>query len=123
MTQKIDPIIKIAITAHEANRAWCAANGDFSQPHWNDAPDWQHESAIKGVYFHRDNPDAGDSASHESWMAEKEANGWVYGAVKDPDASPPTHPCMIPFDQLPEVDQKKDALFRAVIHGLLGVEA
>ena len=28
----------IAMICHEANRAYCAANGDESQPSWNEAP-------------------------------------------------------------------------------------
>lgn len=111
-----DRIEAIARVAHEANRAWCEANGDMSQPTWADAPDWQRESAINGVGFHMKNPDAGDSASHDNWMAEKIAAGWVYGEEKNPDSTPPTHHCIVPFDQLPKVQQVKDALFRAIVH-------
>lgn len=111
-----DRIKSIAQVAHEANRAWCEANGDMSQPAWGDAPEWQRESAINGVYFHMKNPDSGDSASHDNWMAEKIAAGWVYGEEKNPDATPPTHHCIVPFEQLPKVQQIKDALFRAIVH-------
>jgi hypothetical protein len=106
----------IARVAHEANRAWCLANGDMTQLGWDDAPDWQRDSAIKGVLFHLDNPEAGDSASHDNWMADKIAAGWVYGEVKDPDALPPTHHCIVPFVDLPKVQRVKDALFRAIVH-------
>jgi hypothetical protein len=71
-----------------------------------------------GVAFHKANPDAGDSASHDSWMAQKIADGWVYGPEKDPDATPPTHHCIVPFDELPKVQQAKDALFRSIVHAL-----
>jgi hypothetical protein len=107
-----------ASLAHEVNRIWCRMNGDFSQPSWADAPDWQRNSALNGVAFHMDNPDAGDSASHDSWMAEKVADGWVYGEVKDPDAK--THPCIVPFEQLPEHQQIKDSLFRSIVHSVIG---
>lgn len=106
----------LARIAHEANRAWCEFNGDTSQPAWDDAPEWQRSSAINGMAFHRANPDAGDSASHDSWMAEKVAAGWVHGDVKAPDALPPTHPCIVPFDQLPPEQQFKDRLFRTIAH-------
>jgi hypothetical protein len=49
-------------------------------------------------------------------MAQKVRDGWVYGELKDPDATPPTHHCMVPFDELPKVQQIKDALFRAIVH-------
>ncbi len=35
--------------AHETNRAYCQSIGDQSQPPWESAPDWQRDSAIKGV--------------------------------------------------------------------------
>lgn len=110
---EIEPIARIC---HEANRAWCEFNGDDSQPSWGDAPDWQRESAINGVAFHLANPDAGDSASHDNWTDEKHAAGWVYGPEKNPDATPPTHPCLVPFDQLPREQQFKDRLFRTIVH-------
>ena len=106
----------LARIAHEVNRAWCEFNGDTSQPAWDDAPEWQRSSAINGMAFHRANPNAGDSASHDSWMAEKVAAGWVHGNVKDPDASPPTHPCIVPFEELPRDQQFKDRLFRTIAH-------
>jgi hypothetical protein len=107
---------EIARITHEVNRAWCEYNGDTSQPNWADASEWQRSSAINGIAFHHANPDAGDSASHDSWMAEKVAAGWVYGPIKNPDASPPTHPCIVPFDQLPPEQQFKDRLFRTIVH-------
>lgn len=107
---------RIARVCHEANRAYCAATGDASQPAWEDAPPWQRESAVIGVRFHLANPHAGDEASHEEWLRVKRAEGWVYGATKD--AAARTHPCMVPFHKLPEEQQRKDTLFRAVVHAL-----
>lgn len=106
----------IAMVAHEANRAWCDAHEDYSQREWDEAPKWQQDSAINGVKFHLDNPDADDAASHNNWLAEKIAEGWVYGPVKDAEAR--VHPCMVPFESLPMMQQKKDALFRAIVHAL-----
>lgn len=109
----------IARICHEVNRAWCEFSGDPSQPSWHDAPDWQRSSAINGVAFHLANPKAGDSASHDSWMAEKVAAGWVYGEAKNPDATPPTHHCIVPFEQLPRDQRFKDRLFRTIVHAAL----
>ena len=106
----------LAEVTHEANRAWCEHNGDTSQPYWASAPDWQKASAIEGVAFHLRNPAAGDSASHDAWMAHKLADGWIYGETKDPEATPPTHPCLVPFDQLPPEQRFKDKLFRTIVH-------
>jgi len=109
-------IEEIAIVAHEANRAWCMVHGDHSQQSWYEAPDWQKDSVINGVKFHLANPNASQSASHDNWLKQKQDEGWTYGEVKDPEKK--THPCMVPYDQLPVIQQKKDALFMAIVHAL-----
>ena len=109
-------VIEIAFICHQANRMWCACNGDYSQPTWDDAPDWQHESTIDGVEHALTYPEAGPEDSHQNWWAGKIADGWTCGPVKDPVAK--THPCMVPYDQLPEFQRKKDALFLAIVRAL-----
>jgi hypothetical protein len=107
---------EVAKICHEANKALCQTQGDHSQPTWEEAPQWQVDSAINGVQFHLDNPDAGTDDSHKSWLAEKEAAGWKYGAVKDPEKK--EHPCFVPYEELPAEQQAKDYLFRGIIHAL-----
>lgn len=109
---------EIARVAHEVNRAYCAAIGDHSQLPWAEAPEWQRQSAIKGVAFHRANPDASASASHDNWLKEKLDAGWKYGPVKNADTK--EHPCMVEFTDLPQAQQVKDHLFRAVVHAIAG---
>jgi hypothetical protein len=109
-------IEKIAAVCHDANRAFCNGLGDWSQPTWENAPEWQRESAIKGVEYHLNNPEAKPSDSHDSWLAEKERTGWKYGPIKD--AEKKEHPCFVPYDQLPKEQQLKDYLFKAVIEAL-----
>ena len=76
-------------------------------------------SAMMGVNLHCDK-NVGPEASHESWMAQKVAEGWVYGPVKDPEAK--THHCIVPFDMLPREQQAKDFIFRAVVHALRDIQ-
>jgi hypothetical protein len=109
-------IEKIAQIAHEINRAYCASIGDNSQPEWKDAPEWQKQSAVNGVGFHLQNPNATPAASHESWLAEKTADGWKYGTVKNPETK--EHPCFVPYDQLPTEQKTKDYLFKQTIDSL-----
>lgn len=109
----------IAQVAHEANRAYCRTIGDFSQPSWDNAPEWQRESAIAGVVFLQDNPDATPADSHASWLTLKEAEGWQYGLVKDPEQK--LHPCMLPYNELPPEQQTKDALYNSVVRTLLSI--
>jgi hypothetical protein len=108
---------QIARVCHEANRAYCATIGDNSQPTWENAPQWQKDSAIKGVEFHIARLDAGDepspSASHESWLEQKRIEGWKYGPTKD--AEKKTHPCFMPYDGLPIEQRLKDYVFAAIV--------
>ena len=107
---------QIARVAHEVNRAYCEALGDNSQPAWEDAPQWQRDAALLGVKLHTDNPGASAAASHESWMAQKVADGWVWGQRKLPELK--SHPCIVQFDALPREQQAKDYIFRGVVHAL-----
>lgn len=117
---RVEPVtqrqLAIAKVCHEVNRAYCQALGDNSQPTWEEAPQWQRNSAVAGVRFHLANPQAGPEASHESWLAQKEADGWVFGEQKDPEAK--THPCMMPFSELPPEQQAKDFIFRSIVHAM-----
>lgn len=106
----------IARVCHEANRAYCQSIGDNSQPDWDRAPDWQKQSAENGVRFHLENHNAKPSQAHDEWLKEKQATGWKYGLVKDSEKK--EHPCFVPYDDLPEAQKKKDALFIAVVHAL-----
>lgn len=106
----------IAAACHQANKALCDAFGDTSQVDWKDAPQWQRDSAITGVKFCMNNPTAPPSANHDSWMKEKVASGWVHGAVKDAGAK--THPCIVPYDQLPPDQKAKDYVFKAMVAAL-----
>lgn len=108
---------QIAQVTHEANAAYCRSIGDDTQASWADAPEWQKKSAINGVEFHRNNPNAEPCDSHNSWLKEKELDGWKYGEVKNPETK--EHPCFVPYEQLPDAQQKKDALFIAVVHALI----
>ncbi|WP_220472648.1 RyR domain-containing protein [Spirosoma foliorum] len=106
----------IAKACHEANRVWCQLDGDYSQKHWDEAEQWQRDSAIKGVEFRLANPQAPQSAQHDAWSADKVADGWVYGETKDAVAK--THPCLVPFEELPLFQQKKDKLFQSIVDAL-----
>lgn len=102
-------IILIAIACHNANKAYCESIGDTSQLPWEEAPEWQRKSAINGVEFHLRTPNAKPEDSHNSWLKEKEADGWKYGPVKDVEKK--EHPCFVPYEQLPQEQKFKDALF------------
>lgn len=104
----------IAEVCHEINRIYCESLGDMSQPTWHNAPEWQRQSAMNGVKFHMNNPDATPENSHENWMKEKIEDGWVYGPVKNPETK--EHPCLKPYNELPQEQRTKDYLFRGIVH-------
>jgi hypothetical protein len=106
---KVKDVAKIC---HEANRALCESQGDFSQPSWDDAPEWQRASAINGVAKHISGEISSPEESHNSWMLYKLKEGWRYGTKKDPEKK--EHPCLVPYEYLPSDQKIKDALFKAI---------
>jgi len=86
----------------------------FCQDFFEIAPDWQKDSAINGVKFHLANPNAAPSHQHESWLKQKQEEGWTYGQIKDPIKK--EHPCFVPYDQLPVEQQLKDHLFISIVN-------
>ena len=109
-------IENIAKVCHEANREWCEANGDMTQAPWIMSPKWQKDSAIEGVEFKLNNPTAKADSQHNAWMKHKTDDGWKYGEEKNHTKK--THPCILPFNELPEFQQKKDKLFSAIVEAL-----
>jgi hypothetical protein len=108
---------QIAEAAHEMNRLWCRAHGDMSHLPWADAPDWQRESILAGVQAIIANPYLTPCQSHRNWMDRKIADGWTWGEVKDVDAK--THPCIMPYEDLPDEQRAKDLIFTEVVKTLL----
>lgn len=104
---------------HKVNKIYCSILGDDSQPNWGGAPDWQRNSAINGVKAFLANPQITPEQSHQSWLAQKQAEGWVFGKVKDPEKK--THPCMKPYAELPQEQKIKDALFTGVLRAIAPV--
>ena len=52
-------------------------------------------------------------AAHDSWWRAYEEMGWRYGSVRDTAAK--THPDMVPFADLEQREQDKDAVFLALV--------
>ena len=50
------------------------------------------------------------------WTHDKLADGWRFGPVKDADAK--THPCLLPYDDLPAWQRAKDALFLGIVRAM-----
>jgi hypothetical protein len=120
--QDLPWVIQAARVAHEANRAYCTTIGDDSQVPWNEAPEWQQQSAIEGVvniYNRLRASKAPDPRQqHDSWLEQKLRDGWTYAATKDPARK--VHPCLLPYDSLPSEQKLKDQIFIAVAVSIMG---
>jgi len=111
----------LARTVHEAMRAYQGALGEPEAPPWPEA-DWMQASSREAVEFALGNPTPG--AQHEAWVRSKERDGWVYGPAKNEATK--THPSLVPFAELSESEQRKDALLLAVVSAvapILGLSA
>ena len=106
---------EIARVTHEANRALQIIQGDPApSPSWDDAPTWQRASAVQGVEGAL--AGATPEQSHAGWLKFKTDAGWQYGPTKDEAAL--THPCIVPYAELPEDQKLKDHLFTAIVGAL-----
>lgn len=103
----------IARVCHEVNRAYCESIGDTSQLPWPQAKEWQRLSAIRGVRFALEHPDAGAASLHNDWVDQKVTAGWKFGPFKDETLK--EHPCIVSYDELPDTQKAKDILFHAVV--------
>lgn len=43
---------------------------------------------------------------HENWAAGRIKEGWTYGEMRDDAAK--TTPCLVPYDELPEIEKEYD---------------
>lgn len=106
---------EIAQVCHEANRALQVANGErVISVHWPYLDAELRASIINGVINARKG--CTPQESHENWVRFKLSQGWVHGEVKDFGAK--THPCLVPYDELPEAEKRKDSLFTSIVHAL-----
>lgn len=112
----VGKVYDIASICHEANRQYCKTIGDFSQPTWEAAPEWQRQSAMEGVKALVEDPSLSPQDLHQKWCEAKLSGGWKYGQEKNADEK--THPCLVGYDQLPEEQRVKDYLFQAVVRAV-----
>ena len=102
----------IARIAHVNNMVHCRNIGDVFTD-WYDTSDSFKRGVILGVEATAkkviNDGDILPSESHEMWLKYKKEEGWVYGVVKDEKLK--THPCIKPYDELPEAQKMKDKIF------------
>lgn len=104
---------RMAQLCHEVNRHLCGMLEE-EMPTWEEAAQWQKDSAMAGVINFLEVPTMTPERSHEGWMEVKRAEGWVYGLKKCEQTK--EHPCMKPYSQLGVEQRVKDYLFLANCH-------
>ena len=107
---------QIAEIAHEANRAYAKCIGE-KKPRWDDTTAEVKAAAIDGVAFRLTHPWASPEEQHEQWAKFKKDTGWTYGATLD--AKKKTHPCLLPYAELPVEQKLKDSLYTNVLKTFL----
>lgn len=87
---------------------WVSYQIAAGQPYNVEINEDQMESLLNGIKYLDCYLEATAETNHENWMRMKEEQGWKYGKVKDFEAK--THPDLIPYEQLPEIEKRKDKL-------------
>jgi hypothetical protein len=107
----------IARVCHGTNIELQKAHGDEapSLP-WEAESDETRQVAVAGV--ERALAGITPEELHAAWCRDLAADGWRRGGVKDRLAK--THPCLVPYGQLPPEQKVKDAVFLAVVKAMSG---
>jgi len=108
---------QVAYIAYEAHRAYCKSIGLGLLKPWGNSKAVDQQSAIIGVSKLRDNPNLTAEEIHESWLAQKHADGWKWARAKSDVEK--THPLMVAYKYVPPKHQMKDKLFIAIVKTLL----
>lgn len=106
------PTNLVARVVHEANRVLQAQTGEEVSLPYDEAPQWQKDSAFIGIHEALDGKTPEEL--HAGWCKVKVDAGWVYGETKD--AEKKTHPCLVPYSDLPEDQRIKDHMFSAIVN-------
>lgn len=86
--------------------AWVSYQIAAGQPYNLEINDDQMTSLLDGIEYIDEHREATPETNHENWMRMKERQGWKYGEVKDFESK--THSDLVPYDQLPEIEKRKD---------------
>jgi hypothetical protein len=108
---------EIAQIAYEAIRNYCIVSDDgLKHTPWDESPEWVKTSFTAGVRWLRLHPKAlslFSADNHNHWLNDRKSKGWKWGEIKD--ISKKENPCIVPYDELPPYQVKKDNLFKAIV--------
>jgi RyR domain len=106
----------LAKVAYEAMRAYNQTLGVYSEKPWDQLAEPEQNAHVQRVAYRLDNPGAPDAALHDQWVMQMFWAGWRWGEVRNQQDR--THPELMPFTTLPEVDQYREKLFAAIVRAM-----
>ena len=92
---------------------WVAYQIAAGQTYNEEINDDQLNSLLDGIAFQDAFPENTPEQNHENWMKMKISQGWIYGKIKDFNKK--THPDLIPYYELPEIEKRKD-ISDSIVH-------
>jgi len=113
LTMNDKELLREDFIANIRHIGWVAYQIAVHQPYNEKMDKDQFESLIDGIRFQDENPNNTPEQNHENWVKMKTSQGWVHGYVKDFDKK--THPDLVPYCDLPKVEQLKDTV-GSIVH-------
>lgn len=104
---------RLVLAIHEANKEIQQQTGEIIPQ----LSEHLTKSILDGVYYVLDNPNCTPEQQHNNWVHFKRADGWRYGSIKDFERK--EHPCLVPYNELPEIQQRKDTVFRQTLDNFI----
>jgi hypothetical protein len=105
---------KLAAACYTASQAMIWLGFNQLELDWSELPDWKRYTIMHTIAFwdelELDNLTVEKvwAASHLAWCNLMRREHWVFGLIEDEHSQPPTHPDLVPYDQLPEIRRKSD---------------
>lgn len=108
-------IINIAKECHLKNNELMLMNGEVPlTDDWYGLDDHTKNMSIKSVIKILNNPEITAKDLHDEWISNKIKDGWIYGEEKNLELK--THPSIIDFESLNDIDKLKDQYFIDVVN-------
>lgn len=109
-------VAQVAQICYAANAAYARTIGEGETKAWSVLDQADRDSYMNGVLYRINHLHASPEDQHNEWARAKQLEGWVHGDVKDVEKK--THPCLVPYYQLPVSQRVKDSLFVAIVKTL-----
>ena len=107
----------IARVCHAANTVLSQINGEGDKDTWEEMSQETKDGVIEEIKRIMQDPNLTGRDIHDGWMATRLADGWVHGDEINTELK--THPNLVEYDELSEIDRKKDDLFLGIVRSLM----